>query len=90
MLVRSYWLGVIEATRPELCPAFFEVDLAPCILRFLCRDDGVYCSELMKGTDCILHSASLVYISSTFVTRCGRHVRGGFQAAGCQLRYSRY
>jgi len=34
-----FWLGVIEATRPELCPSFFEVDLAPAILVFLGRDD---------------------------------------------------
>jgi len=30
--------GVIEATSPELCPCFFQVDLAPAILRFLPRD----------------------------------------------------
>ena len=40
MLVRSHWLGLIEAKRPEVCPGFFEVDLAPCILTFLWRDDG--------------------------------------------------
>jgi hypothetical protein len=49
MLVRSLWLAVIEAKRPELCPAFFEVDLAPCILQFLRRGDGGWCGELMKG-----------------------------------------
>ena len=32
---RFFWLGVIEATRPELCPSFFQVDLAPAILRIL-------------------------------------------------------
>ncbi|KAF8473096.1 hypothetical protein DFH94DRAFT_150887 [Russula ochroleuca] len=35
----SFWLGVIESKRPELCPQFFEVDLAPCVLKFLRRDD---------------------------------------------------
>lgn len=30
---------MIEATRPELCPSFFQVDLAPAILGFLCPDD---------------------------------------------------
>jgi hypothetical protein len=39
MVLRLFWLGVIEATRPELCPSFFQVDLAPAILGFLCRDD---------------------------------------------------
>jgi hypothetical protein len=39
MILRLFWLGVIEATRPELCPSFFEVDLAPAILVFLGRDD---------------------------------------------------
>jgi hypothetical protein len=34
-----FWLGVIEATRPELCPNFFHVDLAPAILGFLSCDD---------------------------------------------------
>ena len=53
MLVRSFWLGVIEARRPELCPQFFEVDLAPQILKFLRRDDGGCCSELMKCTECV-------------------------------------
>lgn len=35
---RLFWLGVIEATRPELCPSFFQEDLAPAILRILRRD----------------------------------------------------
>ncbi|KAF8489786.1 hypothetical protein F5888DRAFT_1150091 [Russula emetica] len=39
MVLRLFWLGVIEATRPELCPSFFEVDLAHAILGFLGRDD---------------------------------------------------
>ena len=52
MSVRSLWLGVIESKRPELWPGFFEVDLAPCILKFLRRDDGGCCGKLMKGTDC--------------------------------------
>ena len=53
MMVRSLLLGVIESKRPELWPGFFEVDLAPYILKLLCRDDGGYCGELMKSTDCI-------------------------------------
>ena len=32
MLLRLLWLGVIEATRPESCPSFFQVDLASAIL----------------------------------------------------------
>jgi hypothetical protein len=39
MVRRFFWLGVIEATRPELCPSFFQVDLAPAILGFLNCDD---------------------------------------------------
>ena len=38
ILLRLFWLGVIEATRPELCPSFFQVDLAPSILGLLGRD----------------------------------------------------
>ena len=38
IVFRLFWLGVIEATYPALCPSFFEVDLAPAILRFLFRD----------------------------------------------------
>ena len=47
-MLRLFWLGVIEAKRPELSPRFFEVDLAPSILGFLCRSDGACCgaSEL--------------------------------------------
>ena len=43
MMLRLFWLGVIEAKRPELSPGFFEVDLAPPILRFLCRGEGACC-----------------------------------------------
>jgi hypothetical protein len=43
MLVRSFWLGVARSKRPELYPNFFEVDLVPCILEFLCRDGGECC-----------------------------------------------
>lgn len=42
MLVRSLCLGVIEAKRSDLCPWFFEVDLAPYILKFVRRHDGGY------------------------------------------------
>ena len=51
MLLRLFWLGVIEAKRPEISPVFFEVDLAPPILRFLCRGEGACCgaSELDEG-----------------------------------------
>jgi hypothetical protein len=38
-IFRFFWLGVIEATRPELCPSFFRVDLAPAILRILRCDN---------------------------------------------------
>lgn len=38
MVLRLFWLRVIEAMSPELCPCFFQVDLAPAILRFLRRD----------------------------------------------------
>lgn len=69
MLVRSVWLGVIEAKRPELCPRFFEIDLAPSILRFLyhyaCRYDGECdgCGKLMKRADYILHTVYLWFAS---------------------------
>ena len=43
MVLRLFWLGVIEAKRPELSPRFFQVDLAPPILRFLCRPEGACC-----------------------------------------------
>jgi hypothetical protein len=54
MLVRSFWLGVAETSRPELCPGFFEVDLAPCILKFLRRDDGRYFGVFVSGTNGVL------------------------------------
>ena len=62
-LVRSLCLGQIESKRPELCPRFFEVDLAPCILKFLRRDGGECCGELAKGTDCISRTV-LVWFTS--------------------------
>lgn len=34
---RLFWLGVIEATRSELCPSFFQYDWGPDILRILRR-----------------------------------------------------
>jgi hypothetical protein len=48
MILSLFWLGVIEAKRPELSPRFFQVDLAPPILRLLCRLEGACCgaSEL--------------------------------------------
>ena len=51
MVLRLFWLGVIEAKRPELSPRFFQVDLAPPILRFLRRPEGACCgaSELDKA-----------------------------------------
>jgi hypothetical protein len=51
-MLRLFWLGVIEAKRPELCPLFFQVDLAPSILRFLRRPEGGCCgaSELDEGS----------------------------------------
>ena len=51
MMLRLFWLGVIEAKRPELSPGFFEVDLAPSILRLLCRPEGAWCGagELDEG-----------------------------------------
>lgn len=55
MLSRSVWLGVIELSNPKLCPGFFEVDLAPYLLRPLRRDDGRcgQCDELMKGAESV-------------------------------------
>lgn len=64
MLVRSVWLGVLEAKRPELCPGFFEVDLAPFILNFMCRHDGgCRYGEWMKIADCILYTVHLWFAS---------------------------
>lgn len=43
-LIRSFWLAVIETTRPELCRVFFEVDLAPFIPEF-----ETFCTIMMVG-----------------------------------------
>jgi len=37
-VLRLFWLGVVEANRPELSPRFFQTDLALPILKFLSRD----------------------------------------------------
>lgn len=63
ILDRSYWLEKIKAERPELCLAFFEVDLAPCFLKCLRRYDGGCCSELRKGIDYILCTVFLWFSS---------------------------
>ena len=39
VVLKLFWLGSIEPTRPELYPSFFQVDLAPAILGFLGRGD---------------------------------------------------
>ncbi len=43
VVLRLFWLGVIEAKRPELSPCFFQADLTPPILRFLCCPEGACC-----------------------------------------------
>ena len=67
MVLRLFWLGVIETRRPELSPRFFQVDLAPPILRFLCRLEGACCaSELdegMKGADIVVCTVLLWFLS---------------------------
>lgn len=63
MLDRSVWLTAIEAKRPELYPRFFQIDLAPCILKFLRRHDGGCCGELMKGVDYLLCTVHLWFAS---------------------------
>jgi hypothetical protein len=87
LLVRLFWLGEIKDERPEFCPRFFKVDLAPHILEFLSRDDGEFCGELMNGADCVptLHSVCLVPVSSDFVASCGKHsiIRTRYQEADC-------
>ena len=83
-MVRLFWLGEIKDERPELCPRFFEVDLAPYILEFLSRDEGEFCGELMNEADCVHtpHSVFLVPVSSNFVTSCGKHIiRSKYQEA---------
>ena len=63
MTLSLFWLGVIEATRPGSCPLFFQVDLAPPILRFLSRPEGGCCSESMKGTDHLVYPLHLWFLS---------------------------
>ena len=63
MMLRLFWLSVIEARRPDLWPFFFETDLAPPIMRFLSRPEGGCYHEWMKGPDCIVHTAQLWFLS---------------------------
>ena len=58
MIIRLFWLGVIETERGENYPHFFKVDLIPPIWRFLRRDEGGCdaSGELMNGADyCTVH-----------------------------------
>jgi len=34
-----YYLGLLQDKRPEIFPGFFQVDLAPPILKFTCRSE---------------------------------------------------
>jgi len=34
-----YYLGLLQDKRPEIFPSFFQVDLAPPILKFICRSE---------------------------------------------------
>ena len=80
IVVRSLWLGVIENKRPDLCPWFFEVDLAPLILRFLCHYTGGCCGELIdQNVDCRFCTVNIwlasippMLLSVTMVTDGGR------------------
>lgn len=63
MALRLFWLGVVEATRPESCPLFFQVDLAHPILRFTCRPEGGCYSGWMKRADLIVCPVHLWFLS---------------------------
>jgi hypothetical protein len=63
MMLRLFWLSVIEARRPELCPIFSQADLAPPIMRFLSRTEGGCYCEWMKGPDCIVYPVQLWFLS---------------------------
>jgi hypothetical protein len=40
MVLRLYYVGLLQDKRPEICPLFFQVDWAPSILRFIRRSEG--------------------------------------------------
>jgi hypothetical protein len=64
MVARSVLLAVIENKRPDLGQWFFEVDLAPPILWFLCRRTGGCCGELMDlNVDCNFCTVHLWFAS---------------------------
>jgi hypothetical protein len=62
MVVRLFWLGEIG---PDLFPGFFQVDLAPYILKFL-RRDGSTCLRVygsLMSADGILCTVLLLFAS---------------------------
>ena len=63
MMLRLFWLSVIEVRRPELCPPFFETDLALPIIRFTSRPEGGCYREWIKGPNCIVHPVQLWFLS---------------------------
>ena len=63
VMLRLYWLSVIETTRPELSPRFFQADLAPPILKFLCRSEGACYGDQMTGADYIVRPVHLWFLS---------------------------
>src|SRR6266478_1311772 len=69
-------LAAFETERGADFPHFFKIDLARPIWRFLRRGEGWCAGEKMNAAGCIyaLPSASLVCVTSNFVTGCEKHV----------------
>jgi hypothetical protein len=40
MVLRLYYVGLLQDKRPDICPLFFQVDWAPSILGFIRRSEG--------------------------------------------------
>jgi hypothetical protein len=67
LTLRLYYLGLFQDKRPEICPSFFQVDLAPPILKFVCRSEGECSSVPPIAMELWLYSLTTSYMQSIFL-----------------------
>ena len=80
MILRLSWLK--KAERPELFPCFFQVDLAPPILKFLRRPEGVQVVPVswMTEVDTIVCTVHLWFLSTLLFMITAMHLRATLDA----------
>jgi hypothetical protein len=67
LTLRLYYLGLFQDSRPDICPNFFQLDLAPPILKFVCLSEGECSSVPPIATGPSLYSLTTSYVQSIFL-----------------------